>query len=95
MNANRCSDGRLARPPQRYNAKRIVVSRTLGWPGGDARLSPAHRYNRNDMANFPPVDEQLAYLKKGAAEIVKESELRAKLERSLASGKPPAREGRI
>ncbi len=40
------------------------------------------------MANFPPVDEQLAYLKKGAAEIVKESELRTKLERSLASGKP-------
>ncbi len=40
------------------------------------------------MANFPPVDEQLAYIKKGAAEIVKESELRAKLERSLASGNP-------
>jgi tyrosyl-tRNA synthetase len=40
------------------------------------------------MSNFPPVDEQLAYIKKGAAEIVKESELRAKLERSLASGKP-------
>jgi tyrosyl-tRNA synthetase len=40
------------------------------------------------MANFPPVDEQLAYLKKGAAEIVKESELRAKLERSLKTGKP-------
>ena len=40
------------------------------------------------MSNFPPVDEQLAYLKKGAAEIVKESELRSKLERSLASGKP-------
>jgi tyrosyl-tRNA synthetase len=40
------------------------------------------------MAHFPPVDEQLAYIKKGAAEIVKESELRAKLERSLASGKP-------
>ncbi len=40
------------------------------------------------MANFPPVDEQLAYLKKGAAEIVKESELRSKLERALASGKP-------
>jgi tyrosyl-tRNA synthetase len=40
------------------------------------------------MANFLPVDEQLAYLKKGAAEIVKESELRSKLERSLASGKP-------
>ena len=40
------------------------------------------------MPNFPPVDEQLAYIKKGAAEIVKESELRAKLARSLASGKP-------
>jgi tyrosyl-tRNA synthetase len=40
------------------------------------------------MANFPPVDEQLAYIKKGAAEIVKESELRAKLERSLRAGKP-------
>jgi len=40
------------------------------------------------MANFPSVDEQLAYIKKGSAEIVKESELRAKLERSLASGKP-------
>jgi tyrosyl-tRNA synthetase len=40
------------------------------------------------MANSPPVDEQLAYIKKGAAEIVKESELRAKLERSLKTGKP-------
>ena len=40
------------------------------------------------MSNFPPVDEQLAYIKKGAAEIVKESELRSKLERSLVSGKP-------
>src|SRR4030081_2258937 len=40
------------------------------------------------MANFLPVDEQLAYIKKGAAEIVKESELRVKLERSLASGNP-------
>ncbi|HEY6302855.1 MAG TPA: tyrosine--tRNA ligase [Terriglobales bacterium] len=40
------------------------------------------------MSNFLPVDEQLAYIKKGAAEIVKESELRAKLERSLASCRP-------
>ena len=40
------------------------------------------------MPNFSPVDEQLAYIKKGAAEIVKESELRSKLERSLVSGKP-------
>src|SRR5215470_1329334 len=40
------------------------------------------------MPNFPPVDEQLAYIRKGAAEIVKESELHAKLERSLKTGKP-------
>jgi tyrosyl-tRNA synthetase len=40
------------------------------------------------MPNFPSVDEQLAYIKKGAAEIVKESELRSKLERSLKTGKP-------
>jgi tyrosyl-tRNA synthetase len=40
------------------------------------------------MSKFPPVDEQLAYIKKGAAELVKESELRAKLERSLKTGKP-------
>ena len=40
------------------------------------------------MPDFAPVDEQLTYLKKGLAEIVKESELRAKLEKSRASGKP-------
>src|SRR5215469_6298079 len=40
------------------------------------------------MPNFAPVDEQLAYIKKGAAEIIRESDLRTKLERSLATGKP-------
>jgi tyrosyl-tRNA synthetase len=40
------------------------------------------------MANFAPVDEQLTYLKKGAAEIIREADLRAKLENSRASGKP-------
>src|SRR5260370_23257716 len=34
------------------------------------------------------VDEELAYLKKGAAEIIRESELKAKLEESLKTGKP-------
>src|SRR5579884_915419 len=34
------------------------------------------------------LDEQLAYLTKGAEEIVKESELREKLEKSRAAGKP-------
>src|SRR2546426_2196468 len=40
------------------------------------------------MPSFAPVDEQLTYIKKGSAEIVKESELREKLEKSRASGMP-------
>ena len=39
-------------------------------------------------ATFKPVDEQLAYLKKGAAEIIPEPELRAALEKSLKTGTP-------
>lgn len=37
---------------------------------------------------FKPVDEQLAYLKKGVAEIIPEAELRAKLENSAKTGTP-------
>ena len=37
---------------------------------------------------FKPVDEQIAYLRKGAAEIIREEDLRAKLEASAKSGKP-------
>ena len=40
------------------------------------------------MPSFAPVDEQLTYIKKGSAEIVKESELREKLEKSRKSGTP-------
>src|SRR5712664_410679 len=40
------------------------------------------------MPTFAPVDEQLTYIRKGSAEIVKESELRSKLEKSLTSGQP-------
>jgi tyrosyl-tRNA synthetase len=40
------------------------------------------------MHNFAPVDEQITYLKKGAAEIIREADLRAKLEKSLKTGKP-------
>ena len=40
------------------------------------------------MPNFPPVDEQLAYIKKGASEIIRESDLRERLEQSLKTGKP-------
>jgi tyrosyl-tRNA synthetase len=40
------------------------------------------------MANFAAVDEQLTYIKKGSAEIIREAELRAKLDKSFSSGKP-------
>jgi tyrosyl-tRNA synthetase len=40
------------------------------------------------MSNFAPVEEQLTYLKKGAAEIIREADLRAKLEKSRTTGKP-------
>ncbi len=40
------------------------------------------------MPSFAPVEEQLTYLKKGSAEIIRENDLRAKLEKSRASGKP-------
>jgi tyrosyl-tRNA synthetase len=40
------------------------------------------------MSNFAPVEEQLTYLKKGAAEIIREGDLRAKLEKSRTTNKP-------
>jgi tyrosyl-tRNA synthetase len=40
------------------------------------------------MPTFAPVDEQIAYIKKSSAEIIRESELRTKLEKSRATGKP-------
>jgi tyrosyl-tRNA synthetase len=40
------------------------------------------------MSAFKPVDEQLTYLRKGSAEIIREADLRAKLEKSLKTGKP-------
>jgi tyrosyl-tRNA synthetase len=39
-------------------------------------------------AKFKPVEEQLAYLKKGVAEIIPEDEFKAKLEQSAKTGKP-------
>ncbi len=38
--------------------------------------------------HFQPVDEQIAYLRKGAHEIIREEDLRAKLEASRKAGKP-------
>src|SRR6201997_5695627 len=40
------------------------------------------------MPSFPEVDEQLAYLRKGSFEIIRETDLRERLEKSRAAGKP-------
>jgi tyrosyl-tRNA synthetase len=40
------------------------------------------------QTKFKPVEEQLAYLKKGVAEIIPEADLAAKLEKSHKTGKP-------
>src|SRR6266702_4846044 len=40
------------------------------------------------MPTFAPVDEQLTYIKKGSSEIIREAELRSKLDKSRAAGKP-------
>jgi tyrosyl-tRNA synthetase len=37
---------------------------------------------------FPPVDEQLAHIRRGAAQIVPEDALRARLERAAKTGRP-------
>jgi tyrosyl-tRNA synthetase len=42
----------------------------------------------NKKTTFPPVEEQLAYLKKGAAEVIPEADLKAKLENSAKTGTP-------
>jgi len=39
-------------------------------------------------AQFKPVEEQLSLIRKGAAEIIREDELKAKIERAIATGKP-------
>src|SRR5690348_11940083 len=55
------------------------------WKGGASFKSPESQMSNS---KFKPVDEQLAYLKKGVAEIIPEAELRAKLENSLKTGQP-------
>ncbi|HVZ61537.1 MAG TPA: tyrosine--tRNA ligase [Terriglobales bacterium] len=40
------------------------------------------------MTNFAPVADQLAYIKKGSSEIIREDELRQKLQKSIDTGKP-------
>jgi tyrosyl-tRNA synthetase len=52
-------------------------------------MSAVHR-ERSPQATkkFPPVDEQLAHVRRGAAEIIREEDLRAKLEHAAKTGRP-------
>ncbi len=58
---------------------------------GAAPISLPHPPNlilKHDMPTFPPVAEQLDLLQKGAAEIIRVSDLRERLEDSLKTGRP-------
>ena len=46
------------------------------------------RILKDGMSTFPPVDEQLDLLEKGAAEIIRVSDLRERLEESRKTGRP-------
>ena len=48
----------------------------------------AHTSTVGLLYELMTIDEQLAYLRKGTTEVIRESELRAKLEKSAATGKP-------
>ncbi len=50
---------------------------------------------KDDMPQFPPVAEQMDLLEKGAAEIIRVSDLRERLEESRKDRPPAAREGRL
>ena len=45
-------------------------------------------YTESSMSTFPPVDDQLDLLQKGAAEIIRVSDLRERLEESRKTGRP-------
>src|SRR5947199_3174644 len=45
-------------------------------------------YNLLSMPDFKPIEEQLAYIRKGAHEIIRETDLRTKLEKSRSTAKP-------
>jgi len=51
-------------------------------------LKPHPLILRDDMSQFPPVDEQMDLLQKGAAEIIRVSDLRERLEESRKTGRP-------
>ncbi len=58
---------------------------------GMPSTNPLHAMDlilKDDMPKFPPVAEQMDLLEKGAAEIIRVSDLRERLEDSLKTGRP-------
>src|ERR1041385_7183620 len=60
-------------------AKRICISH---------KTRIAHTFTIELLYPSMTIDEQLSYLGKGTVELIRESEMRAKLEKSAATGKP-------
>src|ERR1051325_5943164 len=59
----------------------------MGYSRNDCFKNRSNRSYRSYV--FPmTIDEQLSYLRQGAIEIIREADLRAKLEKSAATGKP-------
>ncbi len=54
--------------------------------GGILGFLTWHSYNRS--VSFPPVEEQLTYIKKGLAELIREEDLRERLVESQKTGRP-------
>jgi tyrosyl-tRNA synthetase len=51
-------------------------------------FDPADFILKDKMSTFLPVDEQMDLLEKGAAEIIRVSDLRERLEESRKTGRP-------
>ncbi len=65
----------------------------MGWeaspcPVRQATALATGRTTYNGLVPFAPVEEQLAYIKKGLAELIPEQELRARLSQSRDTGQP-------
>ena len=58
------------------------------WPVGREGARSQDSILEDEMSTFLPVDEQMDLLQKGAAEIIRVSDLRERLEESRKTGKP-------
>ena len=58
------------------------------WPVGPEGARSQDSILEDEMSTFLPVDEQMDLLQKGAAEIIRVSDLRERLEESRKTGKP-------